>query len=288
MRFRNLYYICLRLSSFLFRKYYRNRLKVLAYHDIKDIEIFRTQLKYLKKKYNLIDLSSLEDFVNEKKALPENSLLITFDDGDFSVLEKGLIVLSEENVPAVLFIVTGLIDTNKDFWWSLVKDSMEHENYSNKEIQEEIRYLKNVSNQKRLKFLESIQSKSVRQLSKADLEVLNRNNIAIANHSHTHPMFDKCTKDELNREFQKSYKFFSNLGFGKKEVFAYPNGNFDISSEITLKKYGVNIAFLFDHKINRKDFDPLKISRIRVDSNFEINEFISKVSGIHPFLFNLK
>lgn len=107
----------------------------------------------------------------------------------------------------------------------------------------------------------------------------------IANHSHTHPMFDQCNSDELKYELQKSTEVLESMDYQAK-VFAYPNGNFDPTAEQELIKEGVKMAFLFAHKLNEKNINPLRIFRIRVDSDTNLKEFKVKVSGLHSFIYH--
>ena len=288
MALRNVFYRVLKGSSFIFKNHYKKRLKVLAYHDVRDSKTFQSHLKYLKKNYNIIDLEILEQSIFKNKALPDNPILITFDDGDYSVLEKGLPVLKDESLPAVLFIISGLINTDEDFWWSRVEKSLIKENYSSEEIQKKIKVLKVISNTERLNSLSKFDFQKRKQLSSYDLEILHDNSVTIANHSHSHPMFNNCTKEELELELKNSKEFFNKLGFGKANVFAYPNGNFDEVAENILIDKKIKMAFLFDHRINNSKLNPLRISRIRVNSDTALDEFISKVSGTHSFLHNLK
>ena len=58
--------------------------------------------------------------------------------------------------------------------------------------------------------------------------------------------------------------------------------------EIQLKNLGMELIFLFDHKVNKKNLDPYNISRIRVDSDMTIEELKAKVSGLHPIIHHLK
>jgi len=46
--------------------------------------------------------------------------LVTFDDGERSVIEKGAPVLDELSIPCLLFVVAGLLDTDTPFWWEEV------------------------------------------------------------------------------------------------------------------------------------------------------------------------
>lgn len=272
----------------LFKRINRNRLRVLAYHTIPDQKKFERQLKYLEKEYNIISIDDLLNSLQGRGTLPEHPLLITFDDGDYSVYEKGLPALKKFNVPSCLFIITGLINTTQDVWIKKVEAREMNAGKSYFEARKEVRRLKLLENRERLKEIENCPEVEKRQLSGKEIFELKDAGMFIGNHTHTHPMLDRCTSAEVQKELNESQRVFHDLGLNGFDIFAYPNGNEDPSTKEVLEQNHMKLVFLFDHKINPEKINPLYISRIKVDTDTEIDEFKSKVSGIHPFLFNLK
>ena len=124
------------------------------------------------------------------------------------------------------------------------------------------------------------------QLTTSQLKEMQAGGIIIANHSHTHPMFDKCTAEELDREMGISTEILKDLGFSH-EIFAYPNGNYSEQSERAIKKYGIKQAFLFDHKINSGEINPLRISRLVVNDSTPLWKFKLILSGWHSKILPL-
>ncbi len=286
---RNLFYHFFSFFSNIFRCYYKTRLRVLAYHDIPKAELFSEQLKHLEKKYSIIGIPELiRYFKDEDKKLPEFPLLITFDDGDRSVLDFALPELKKHNIPACIFIITELINTNKTFWNKEVFSIEIKKGKSYAEARKKVEDLKLVSNKDRLQLIKKYSPVYQNQLSTKDLKVFENSRIFIGNHSHTHPMFNKCTKDEIVDELNKSKKFFDNSKVGNFQVFAYPNGNWDDVTEQILRTNDIKLAFLFDHKINAKQINPLRISRIRTNADMGVHELKVKVSGLHSLIQKLK
>lgn len=272
----------------IFKKIYLKRLRVLAYHTVPDQAKFERQIIYLKKEYNIISVEDLLKSVHEKSPLPNNPLLITFDDGDVSVYDKGLPILKKYDLKSCLFIITGLVNTTKDVWIRRVEAGEINAGKSFFEARKTVRRLKRVENHERLQAVKNYPDVQKPQLSTEQLYELQDNGMYIGNHTHTHPMLDQCTAAEVQEELDLSKKVFKDLGLEGFNVFAYPNGNEDPSTKKVLEKNDNKLVFLFDHKINPKKINPLYISRIKVDTDMEINEFIAKVSGVHPFLFNIK
>ena len=103
-----------------------NSLAVLMYHYFYDesagekaknsnwmsISKFEKQLNYLKENnYYYPTWQEVADFVDGKIDLPENSIVITMDDGHKSVYNLAIPLLDEYNIPATAFIITKKFDT---------------------------------------------------------------------------------------------------------------------------------------------------------------------------------
>lgn len=286
---KNIFYKILTIPSFFYNYFYRKRLRVLAYHDVKGEKQFYRHLEYLKEKYNIISIEDVRNTLKNKADFPTNSLLITFDDGDISVLEKGLPVLKKLEVPSCLFIITGLINTHTDFWFSAIRKHEKLNGKNQQEIENLMSRLKAIKNVERIDEINKYNFPMQKQLTSQNLIDLKEGKVFIANHSHTHPMFDRCSQDELRTEFKMTLLKFKEFQLEEgNEYFAYPNGNWDNSSEVALKEMDIKIAFLFDHKINKRNINPYRISRIRTNSDMSIDELKVKVSGLHSAFQKIK
>lgn len=258
-------------------------MKILVYHKINNKDLFEKQIHYLKSKFEIIDPSFLDDYFNKSKSIPENALMITFDDGDYSLFTNAFPVLKKANVPALIFVITNLIETMKPFWWEEIEHYL-----GPKEGNKKVWEVKNWPNKKRVDFLERLRIEStkgflhIKQLQVAQLKEMQEAGIYIGNHSHTHPMFNNCSKVELEKELEASSEFLYNKDFSP-EFFAYPNGNYSTLSEESLIKFKIKYAFLFDHKID-KGLNPLRISRLIVNDSTPIWKFKLILSGWHSHI----
>lgn len=262
-------------------------LKVLAYHAVSDVENFKNQLRYLKKQYNLVSLDQLIRFFHSNQELPEKPLLITFDDGDFTLYKNAFPILRKENIPAAVFVITELLNTTRPFWWNEIEFYL-GEKEGNKKVWE----VKEWPNQDRLAYLSTLRKNnsealpSSRQLNSTEVAEMHKSGITIANHSHSHPMFNQCSEQEMEEEFRRSTEVLESLGLESK-AFAYPNGNFSDSAEKILLKHRIKVAFLFDHKINKGKMHPLRISRLVVNDSTPLWKLKFILSGWHSRLLPL-
>jgi len=281
---RSILYYFLSFWSPVARYFYRNRLRVLAYHEVPDPIAFEKQLRFLKAKYSIISISQLHNYLYSKEKaynLPKYPLLLTFDDGIYDLKENGFPLLKKHEITACVFVVTEAINSNREFWWDTVATKKAQEGKSKAEIRSYLNSLKKVPNRERRKVKEETAPVLGKQLTTEDLLNFEEANIQIGNHSHTHPMFNKCETEEIISELDNSKKCFKDWKVGTFEYFAYPNGNHSMKAEKILKEYAVKLAFLFEHRVNEKDINPLRIARIAANSYMSLTELKAKVSGAH-------
>lgn len=254
-------------------------MNILTYHKVVDKQNFGRQLSFLKRKrYNVL---SLDEFKTKyfSGSLKARDVLITFDDGEYSVYENAMPLLKEFGFPSVLFIITGIIGTDQPFWW----DEIMH--YSGS--MDEVRRAKKVSNAERLQLLDQMRlhkngpSFRQRQLNIGELRELEQNGMSIANHTNTHPMLDKVTKEELMSELNESVKFLRDNGFKHFDALAYPNGNISEEAIQHLQTSGIRLGFMFDHLPCKKPGLPYRISRLSVNDHTPMWKFRLITSGIH-------
>lgn len=263
-------------------------LRVLAYHTVPVADLFEKQLEYLKDHFTVLDVDMLRDHLFREIEFPDNALLITFDDGDITFLENGLPALRKFQLPAIVFVITGLVDTKETFWCRQVETVLEQKGNTYAEARKQVNFLKKVPENERRAYLQTLPKVESVQLTSQDLKFLEENGIAVGNHTHTHPMLNNCSGEEISEELEMAKEKFQQWNIEGYSIFAYPNGNWDERSETVLKEHDIELAFLFDHKINSKEINPFRISRIMVDTDFDIYEFKAKVSGLHGELLKLK
>lgn len=265
---------------------HRDKLIVLAYHDVRDANCFESHLKLIDKYYNPVTIQQVEDYILRGVTLPPYAVLVTFDDGEPSVKFSGMPLLRKYNIPAVAFVVSENIRAQQKYWWKVVEESFRNNNRSHAEARKEVGRLKKVSNEERMQVLGQIESEhpgisgDSLALSIADLYEMRDNGIVIGSHTATHPILNRCSSDELDSEFSRSRDFFRSKALETFHFFAYPNG--DYSPEIIpyLERYEVSLAFTFNHKVNGTKIDRYAISRVRANSHDSIDEFKLRISGI--------
>lgn len=270
-------------------------LVVLAYHGVDDAAHFAWQMELLRSTMRPVALDDVLGAMAARRSLPPRSVLVTFDDGERSVLERALPILESREIPAVAFVVAGLVGTNEPFWWSEVEESVRRGGHAPGlppgDPAGAVRALKGVSNDVRLARLQELRESTkgppvrTRHLCPEDLFALEDAGIAIGNHTLTHPCLDRCFGKVVEREIREAHDALTGMLGAPPRAFAYPNGNHDPRAARVLTGLGYGAAFLFDHRIGRfPPSDPYRISRVRVSSTTDPDRFRIVLSGLHPAL----
>ncbi|MFD8697981.1 polysaccharide deacetylase family protein [Kitasatospora purpeofusca] len=284
----------------LFRLAATRRLAVLAYHGVDDPRVFALQMERLVRVARPVPLAAVEEAVRTGRTLPPRSVLVTFDDGDRTVLTEGLPVLTRLGIPAAAFVVTDLIGGDQPFWWAEAAFLAAHGGTAHSLADcppgEAVRRMKTLPDGERRAALaelrESARARAPRQeqLTPADLLTLARNGVAVGNHTAGHPCLDRCEGGTVRDEIRRAHEALTGwLGGEAPTAFAYPNGNVDPRADAELRRLDYRTGFLFDHRHDRLlPPHPLRISRLRVNSTTGRDRFDTILSGLHPAVHHLR
>lgn len=261
----------------------RSRLRILAYHDVPDRNTFTQHMSHLAEHYRSV---TGPQFASTSRDRPP--VWITFDDGDPTIVDNANEVLSMFGFHGTAFICPSLVGTTKPYWWQVVHAAAEAgvTVAGIKVMADEVRQLKSVPDADRRRRVSKIrehmpEEPTRRQLTSDELQKWLNAGHSIGNHSWDHPMLDQCPPEEQRRQIDRAHVWFLDNGYGAPRWFAYPNGSWSNVAEQHLVDLGYESALLFDHRLASMD-DVLSLSRIRVNGTDSLNEFISKISGIHP------
>ena len=264
---------------------WRSSLRIVAYHGVEDMELFRIQIAFLADNLEPITASEV---VRGSFTARRNPVWVTFDDGDPSLVELAMPVLNEYGISATAFVCPALVDSLEPFWWEVVEEAIA----SNLVPSEEVSRLKHVDDSERRRriaqlgaALEASNGKSLvrNHLTTDDLRNWVGSRHSLGNHTWDHPLLDMCEPQEQRRQIVVAHHWLADRFSPKDLLFAYPNGNHSPAAEAILRELGYAVGALFDHRVHRGR-DPLHMSRIRVNASDTLSEFKAKVSGIHPVI----
>ncbi|GAA2747579.1 polysaccharide deacetylase family protein [Kitasatospora cinereorecta] len=276
------------------------RLAVLAYHGVDDPASFAAQLERLTRTATPVTLDQVEQAVAEGRPLAPRSVLLTFDDGERSVLTRGLPALARHRLPAAAFVVAGHIGGDQPFWWTEAHHLVAAGGHAAALGRQAapgaaVAALKRLPDAERLGALEELRATAARpaprteQLTVRDLATLRDGGVAIGNHTLTHPCLDRCADGTVRTEVAEAHQLLTGWLGAAPTAFAYPNGNLDGRVETLLRDLGYRLGFLFDHRHDALlPRNPLRISRLRVNSHTTRARFDTILSGLHPAVHRLR
>jgi peptidoglycan/xylan/chitin deacetylase (PgdA/CDA1 family) len=219
---------------------------ILAYHSIGDNEAFFTvsptnfekQLKFLRdNNWQVIPLTALVVLLQEQQEIPKKTVILTFDDAYIDFLENALPLLQKYQMPATLFVPTGLVG----------------ERMKNREGFE----------------LSVLSWDQLRQVAKHPL-------ITIGSHTVTHPNLTEVTDVERIRfELQKSKEEIENTLGTVCSLCAYPKGKSNLlvqqeTSAVYDSVVGTKDGRIIKGAINKYDLYRRGVYRYTTLSRFKL------------------
>lgn len=277
----------LRRSPFqpAFRWRASRRLAVLAYHAIDDPERFEAQLDVLRREAHPVTLADVADATRRGGVLPRRAVLVTVDDADATLRDLGMPLLRERGIPAVAFVVTGVLDGDRPIWTHEVAA------LASRDL---VRSLKRVPDADRRATVAALLDGSdgpvppSPQLRRSDLATLRSAGIEIGNHTASHPILPRCDDHTLRREIEEAHATLGTVLGEPPRSFAYPNGDHDPRAEDLLRDLGYVTAFGFDHRLAPVPPNPLLISRLWANASDPIDRFRIVLSGLQPALYRAR
>ncbi|GAA0671064.1 hypothetical protein GCM10010193_24060 [Kitasatospora atroaurantiaca] len=273
-----------------------DRLAVLGYHGVEDATAFEAHLDRLQRSSVPVSLQQVEEAAHGGRPLPPYSVLVTFDDGDRSVHSHALPLLAARGIPAVCFVIPGLVGTDSPFWWDEVEHLVRHGGRTHRvppaapEIT--VHTVKLLSERERqLALAELRESAAVpaprrHQLTTPELRELEAGGVVIGNHTLTHPCLDRCDDEQVRTEVLQAHERLTQLLGHPPTSFAYPNGNTDDRAHRLLARAGYRSGFLYNHRLASPGArHPLRIDRLAVSTRTSPDRLETILSGLHPALF---
>lgn len=226
-------------------------------------EEFRRQMLYLSRWFNVVSLQDVTNWLVNKKPLPHQAALITFDDGYLDNYTNAYPILREFKFPAVIYLTSGYIATDRPFYWDLAAycfhyTKRDHIAFPNgvekkwKSHQEKSQVLKQWI--ETLKGLEEVQKKiwvdrlpeildiAIPQaffqklvMNWDQVREMSTNGIEFGAHTITHPILTRIPEQQIREEIQGSKKKIESEIGKPITSFAYPNGMRTDINDIVIK-----------------------------------------------------
>jgi len=279
-----------------------NNFQILTYHRVNDeedlffggmpINIFSLQMEYASTHYHVLSLVEAVERM-ERRDLPENALVVTFDDGYKDNYQHAFPVMRKFSIPATIFLVTQPIEDSKMLWHDRVFSAFRQtsntalssygkdaQTFSLHTIREKklaqnhvLNFLRSLDDEERSLWVERLIEKlgveiteDVQSLMLNWVEVreMNREGISFGAHTLSHPILSKLSLERAKQEICESKSLIEKKIQTPVHTFAYPNGrneDFNESTKQILKDCGIMCAVTTVFGSNEKGCDLLELRR---------------------------
>jgi peptidoglycan/xylan/chitin deacetylase (PgdA/CDA1 family) len=290
-----------------------------------NIELFRSQIRYLIKNYNVIPLIQFIEYCIKGEKLPSKSVIITIDDGYKSNYSLAFPIFKEFDIPATIFLTTDFIGSRNFLWVDRLEYSINHTEskelklnigdeefffplITNKEkilCNEWLRFkFKPMDNGKIEKAVQQTESKLNVKLSETPnvpkiyepmtwgeiSEMINTSKVDIGSHTHKHLILARYGNGVIRNELLQSKKIIERETGINTGLFCYPNGSiadFNNKTKLLLKESGYSCALTTVSGTNNEISDLYELKRFAV-GNTDLKSFILTISGVKYFLSKMR
>jgi peptidoglycan/xylan/chitin deacetylase (PgdA/CDA1 family) len=253
--------------------------------------LFEWQLGYIKRRFHVMGLDNLLDYLVSDRTLPPNGAIVTFDDGYKDNYLYSVPLLKKYEIPATFFLTTGPIDNGELHWFDELAYSIQYSRRAILEIegfgvlslgirQREreaavssiVRYLRQLPPMARDRVLVEIRrqtgmaipddlSRRV-MLNWEDARDMIRAGFRIGAHTVTHAVLTAGSSEEAKMEISESKKILENRLQLDVRMFSYPFGQYNAEIIETVKASGYLAAVTTVPKLVDRKTDPYKLSRV--------------------------
>jgi peptidoglycan/xylan/chitin deacetylase (PgdA/CDA1 family) len=295
----------------------KKELTILLYHGVTDIKSngienyskkhlsidkFSEQMNFLKNNCHPLSIDDFIEIKNSKSNLPPSSVIVSFDDGFKNNYENASPILIENNIPAVFYITSGIVDTKIMFWVDIIEDCINL--YNKKYIElflESKEIIKTDQKNNKIKAIEKIKiyckkssqkekdrvitelinvskvnpnvehSKNYEKISWKELDSMNNEKLfTIGGHSLYHNILSSLDDKTLENDIRESIELLEkNLNYEVKH-YSYPEGqknHFDKRTIDLLIKNGIICSPSAIHGMNDINSNLFELKRIMVGIN---------------------
>lgn len=250
-------------------------------HDEKSQQEFERKLIWFKKRYNLICLSELQEYLYLGRPL-RNACMLSVDDGWRSTYDVVFPVMKKYNVPFTIFVSPQVMETGMNYWYYTLRYCDENE--LKRIIIRRGLFSEQVKGFPIELILKEIQIKDVYDVldeylithhsiqiprgfmnTQEVMELQDSGLVEVGAHTMTHPILRLENTKNAQDEIIRSITDLSRILGKRITSFAYPNGikNVDFSCREMdcCKEAGITMAFSVDPGVISRTTNPLSIPR---------------------------
>jgi peptidoglycan/xylan/chitin deacetylase (PgdA/CDA1 family) len=305
-------------APWLYHRFFRSRTaSILVYHAVVDeplavddwcfvdAAVFRRQMAYLKARCRVLPLHDVLD--SSPAPVDRPVVALTFDDGFRNNLDVVLPVLQDFDLPATVFVVTGLVDTDDTLWFCRINAALARTSLSRFEwdgVVHDLRSarLRALAGARLQAALKRHPHRDLTRRTRALVEALgddperpvDRDSpyrmldaggmrrmlasglVEFGAHTVSHAILSRLADDERDAEIEQSIRAVEALTGTACRSFAYPNGSpadYDRSDVERLARRGIAVAVTMRDGPNADGDSPFELRRYGIGSDTSIAQF---------------
>jgi peptidoglycan/xylan/chitin deacetylase (PgdA/CDA1 family) len=268
---------------------------VLLYHRVTTLESdpqllsvtpqnFDAQMKWLKQHYNVLTVSQFNKHIKYNHKFPENSVLLTFDDGYADNLHEALPILEKHDLQALFYIATATLNTSNEYWWDAVERILLLNGKDKELYEKQLPILRVTPPKERDKVImqwardfgglegrESHRALTFFELKKMSLS----KSAVIGAHTHWHPSLAALSAEEQKEEIYTSVAILEEMLKMNIKHFSFPFGTKQDYNEDTLdicKEMGFDLVAANYPELTHCKSNPMHFPRFLV-RDWKVEEF---------------
>ena len=284
------------------RKRRGRNLQILIYHRVNDegdrffpgipTGVFAQQMEYLASQWNVLPLEEALERL-KRQDVPDNAIVITFDDGYRDNFLMAFPILRRLSLPATIFLATGVIGTGLALWHDRVFSAFretrvpvltgmpnEHDQYDLQTIAHKLaaqgkilRFIWSLGEDDRTRWIDQLvlqlnvsghQGDSRVMLTWDEIRLMHSQGISFGAHTVTHPILSRLSLPRAVEELLQSKAAIERELQAPASAFAYPIGRQEDYSEDTkrlVQEAGYTCALTTVPGTNTARTDPFALRR---------------------------
>jgi peptidoglycan/xylan/chitin deacetylase (PgdA/CDA1 family) len=245
------------------QKRYSGNVQILTYHRVNNEfdpyfpavppAVFAEQMEYLASHFSVCSLTEAVTRL-QARDVPDNVVVITFDDGYRDNYVHAFPILRKFSIPATIFLATSSIGSGTLLWHDRVFTAFretrefvlreygkDHRSYPLRSVQERLfaqqevlRFLRSLDDHDRTKWINCLvtdlkveegKRRLNLMLSWDEVREMHKHGISFGSHTVTHAILSKMSIEAVKREIYESQKIIAQQLGVIPTTFAYPNGS---------------------------------------------------------------
>jgi peptidoglycan/xylan/chitin deacetylase (PgdA/CDA1 family) len=282
-------------------------------------ETFERHMRLLSRRFDVLTPDDFAAALAGQRPWPKRGCLVTFDDGWWDNLQYAAPVLARYRVPALLFVATDYVGTDRVFWQErvsnllfsarargedaravlqsmgaahLLETSDEGARLAIRRVIDEFKSCDEKELASRFSALESFLSKAGgvvaantvdRFMSWQEVTALARESpVTIGSHGCSHVPFTRLAPTDLEQELERSrVRIREETGLAVVDL-AYPNGDCNAAVAAQTETAGYRLAFSTQRGYVKRGDDLRRLRRINIHEHGTSNDalFVARVAGL--------